>query len=453
MSNFLEYCWELGRRMDLITRDLLINFLFILIPLFLLQMFYLSKYTYRFEELKGWMYAIFPIISIILCMLFPVALVDPFILDLRRIPFILGALYGGWRLGFALLAFILVTRAFIGDGGFYVTSFVFAVTAVCACMLSSRYLKMSLKQRMAASGFLVFLSLIVSWFCSTYILGIDLGSGVWAQYIVINVIGMLIATLLWEVIRTNFEVLQKVIKAEKLTVVSHLAASISHEVRNPLTVSRGFVQMLGDDEIGTQTRKQYADIALQELDRAAAIINDYLMFANPVPEKEEDINVCEEIERTANVLTPLANMNGVEIRLALLTDQNYYVMGERKKFQQCLINILKNAIEAMPNTGKLKISLSDYVEQIQIDIVDEGKGMTREQIDRLGEPYFTTKEKGTGLGMMVSFSIIKGMNGRVYVKSEPGKGSCFSIRLPFHHDQEVQDGTANSTKGSSSNHP
>ena len=124
-------------------------------------------------------------------------------------------------------------------------------------------------------------------------------------------------------------------------------------------------------------------------------------------------------------------MNGVQVNLSLLEDETYYVKGERKKFQQCLINILKNGIESMNNNGILTIRQSPY----QIDIQDEGIGMTQEQINRLGEPYFTTKEKGTGLGMMVSFSIIKGMGGNITVESNPEKGTCFSIKLPIFKKQ------------------
>ncbi|HEY4551451.1 MAG TPA: ATP-binding protein, partial [Bacillus sp. (in: firmicutes)] len=106
-------------------------------------------------------------------------------------------------------------------------------------------------------------------------------------------------------------------------------------------------------------------------------------------------------------------------------------IGEKKKFQQCLINILKNGIESMPDNGHLQIRQSVTNDMIKIDIRDEGKGMTQEQINRLGEPYFTTKEKGTGLGMMVSYSIIKSMNGTIKVTSEYGKGTCFTLKLPI----------------------
>ena len=108
--------------MDLITKDLLINFLFILLPLFFVQMFYLMKYTYRTEKLNRWGFAIFPIVSLILCMLFPVKVGENFVWDLRWIPFILGGLYGGYKLGFFLLSITLCIRYLMGYDGFYIVS-------------------------------------------------------------------------------------------------------------------------------------------------------------------------------------------------------------------------------------------------------------------------------------------------------------------------------------------
>ena len=288
---------------------------------------------------------------------------------------------------------------------------------------------MTLKQKIIVTISLSVFSLLSSLILSYKVFSIDLKLSFWLQYIGIHIIGMLMSTLLWEGIQKNLQVLQKLIKAEKLQTVSHLAASISHEVRNPLTVARGFIQLLSED-ISTHSRKDYADIAIKELDRATEVINDYLTFAKPTLEKEEKINVNEEIQHAVNVITPLATMNGVQVKLSLLEHHLCFTKGERKKFQQCLINILKNGIESMENNGELQILQTYTNDIIQIDILDQGKGMTQEQINRLGEPYFTTKEKGTGLGMMVSYSIIRGMNGTIDVTSESEKGTRFTLKLP-----------------------
>ncbi|NHM33922.1 ATP-binding protein [Neobacillus terrae] len=422
--------------MTLVTKDLLINFLCILIPLFSVQMFYLLKFAYQQEKLIKWIFSIFPVLSLVLCMLFPIGMGRDFTWDLRGIPFVLGTLYHGKRLGITLLIVLLIMRFYIGGNGFYVVLIVFSLQYILLFYLSKFYLDMSLKIKIIVNILVVLISTMMPIVLSELIFGIHIKTIMRIEYSVINLIAMVITTLLYEVIRKNFHVLQEIIKAEKLEVVSHLAASISHEVRNPLTVSKGFIQMLSE-EGSVQKRKEYVNIALLELDRATEIINDYLTFAKPAPEKNEMISVSNEIHRAVNIINPYANMNGVSIELCLLEPDNLFVRGDKKKFQQCLINILKNGIESTSTNGQLHVHLSNTSDTVQIDIRDEGIGMTQEQINRLGEPYFTTKEKGTGLGMMVSFSIIKGMYGNIRVSSEQGKGTCFSLRLPLCYDNPV----------------
>jgi two-component system sporulation sensor kinase B len=240
---------------------------------------------------------------------------------------------------------------------------------------------------------------------------------------------MVMGTLLIEVIRTNAELLEKLMKAEKLKVVSHLAASISHEVRNPLTTCKGFLQLSHQEEISPHV-KNYIGTAIEELDRASNIINDYLTFAKPAPETMEEISVCDEIQNVVNILTPLANMNNVQLKCSEVDYVKCHISGDPKKLQQSLINIVKNGIESMTDGGVLEINLTSDHSSLRIEIRDEGKGMSQHQIKRLGEPYFTTKENGTGLGMMVSFSLIKGMGGQVNVDSEVGKWTLFSIEFP-----------------------
>src|SRR4051794_30149061 len=317
--------------MDLITKDLLINFLFILLSLCFAQILYMFKYSYQLKGLNDKVIALVPVIAIILCMLFPVYVDENFTWDLRWIPFILGGLYGGYKLGFSLFLIVFIIRYFQGGSGFYVAIITFSIVGMILFFLSKYYLRMTLKQKIIVTVLLSFSSLLSSIIVSE-VFSINLKISFWLQYIGIHIIGMFISTILWEVIQTNFQVLQNLIKAEKLQTVSHLAASISHEVRNPLTTARGFIQLLSED-VSTQSRKEYADIAILELDRATEVINDYLTFAKPTLEKEEKINVNEEVQHAVNVIIPLATMNGVQVKVSLLEHPLYFTKGERKKFQ------------------------------------------------------------------------------------------------------------------------
>ncbi|MDM5284410.1 sensor histidine kinase [Peribacillus frigoritolerans] len=390
------------------------------------------KYVYRLDALKGSFLSIFPILSLVLCMLFPVVIEEDFVWDLRWIPFLLGGLYGGYRLGIILIVITLIIRYLSGgENGFYISCITFPLVGVSLFFISKYYLKLSVSKKILIGISLIFIVHILTQFISTVVFELTIGISLWKQYFTIQVIGIVVVILLWEVILTNFQVLEKLVKAEKLQIVSHLAASISHEVRNPLTVTRGYIQMLSED-VSSHTKTRYANIALKELDRATDVINDYLTFAAISPENTERLRVSEEIQHVVNSIKPLADNNGTELKLSLFEDGAYYIMGERKKFQQSLFNILKNGIESMDHDGKIYVHLIHAASTVQIKIQDQGIGMTQEQIYRLGEPYFTTKNKGTGLGMMVSFSVIKSMDGTVQVSSVQGKGTCFSINLPLH---------------------
>ena len=424
--------------MDLFTKELLINFLFILLALCLLQILYMATYAYRSKELKGWVIALFPIVSLALCMVFPLISNEDNIWDLRYIPFILGGLYGGYKLGLTQIGIALLIRYLLGGLGFYSAAVVIIITGIALCILSKSYLKMNLKQKLLLSVTLLIIGITISQTLEAVSFPVHLTGWFLLEYYIINILGLIISMILWEGIHTYSILLQDLIKSEKLKMVSHLAASISHEVRNPLTVSRGFIQLLFE-ETSSEKRREFASFALQELDRATDIINDYLTFAKPAIEKNEKININEEIQLAINVICPLSTMNGVEIEQEIsdLEQNQFMTIGERKKFQQCLINIMKNGIESMNSKGgKLQIHLSGFQDTVNITISDQGVGMSQEQINRLGQPYFTTKEKGTGLGMMVSYSIVKGMNGAIHVSSQLGKGTCFRLTLPALQQQK-----------------
>ncbi|KAA9032413.1 ATP-binding protein [Niallia endozanthoxylica] len=420
--------------MDLYTKNLIISFLSVLFPLFVWQLFYLLHYNYQFKWVKKWMFAIFPILSIVLCMTFPIALMQPLFLDFRRIPLILGTLYGGYKVGFVLLAVMFITRYLMGGDVFYTSSIILILTTICAGLLSDYYLKKSLKQKVVLNSVLILLSLVFSALFMN-IFGTNLLK-IGIEHWFISVIGMVIATLLTEIILINFHLLHKSIKEKKLDVASHLAASFSHEIGNPLTATKGFIQLLSDEKISIETRNQYLKIAEQELDQAINIIDDYLTFANPAPKGKEKIWIPEAIQQGMAVLAPVAEENKVKVSTSFLENNDCFVLGERKKMEQCLIYILKNRIESMPSGGEIRITLDDDgISNVNITIQDEGIGMTQRQIDQLGEPFFTTKENGTGLGMMVAFRIIKGIGGKIEVKSVQGNGTLFHISLPKYDEK------------------
>ncbi|UUZ86549.1 HAMP domain-containing histidine kinase [Paenibacillus sp. P26] len=208
--------------------------------------------------------------------------------------------------------------------------------------------------------------------------------------------------------------------------MGELAASIAHEVRNPLTVVRGFLQLMRPNEEGKNQR--YLDIALDELARAESIITDYLNFSKPKLTKLEWFSVSDLLHNIVLLLMPMASKNGAELSSTLENDVRLY--SDRGKLQQALVNVIKNAIEAASANGQIHVSLTRMDGHIQIRVRDNGKGMSKEQLSRIGTLFFSTKEVGTGLGTAVTLRIIEAMKGVIVYESEEGVGTLVTITLP-----------------------
>ncbi len=219
-------------------------------------------------------------------------------------------------------------------------------------------------------------------------------------------------------------------KLGELKTVSQMAASISHEVRNPLTVVKGFNQLLRNPDLTEEQKNLYIQLSLEELNRAESIITDYLTFAKPSVEYLEKLELSKELDYIVHVLNPYATMRNTVIQVEK-EDGPLHIFGESRELRQSLLNIMKNGIESMELGGTLAIQVQKVKEHAVITIKDTGKGMSSEQIEKLGTPYYSTKDKGTGLGTMVAFSIIKAMKGEIKVDSKIGKGTCFFISIPL----------------------
>lgn len=215
-------------------------------------------------------------------------------------------------------------------------------------------------------------------------------------------------------------------RTEKLKIISDLAASVAHEVRNPLQVTRGFLQLLAGR--GDNDSKRYFNIAVSELDRASGIITDFLTFAKPELDTVSALNLAEELAQLEVIIAPHAAMHGGSLRIN--AEPGLTILGSSSKFKQALINLLKNSIEAFKDEGYIEINAYAEGDEAVLWIKDNGEGMDEAQVAKLGVPYFSTKSKGTGLGTMVTFRIIEVMKGTIEFKSRKGEGTEVLIRLP-----------------------
>lgn len=373
-------------------------------------------------------YIVFFIVMLWICIQFSYNPISSARFDLRIIPLVIGGLYIG--IGPILVAAAIIMRSFFGiNSGLFLTTLLFIPYAIVVWRIFPWFWKQGPGRRIFISicfgmtlSALTVMGMVLS---DTHAYWLD----VWIAYLIIPALGIGIISYAIEFIQKNIEMRQQLVKAEKLKAVEQMGAAISHEIRNPLTAASGFVQLLEDDHLPRQKRKEYLSIVKEELNSAERVIQDYLTFAKPSIETYEELNLKSELKQIINIVQPLAKQNSVEI----ITDFSVIGMikGDRQKFRQCFVNVLKNAIEAMPNGGYLSVSTEFNQTYVTICVNDTGMGMTDKQIERLGEPFYSTKGKnGTGLGMMVVYSIVRAMGGTISVESKEGVGTTFLFKFP-----------------------
>ncbi|NHM30958.1 ATP-binding protein [Neobacillus terrae] len=211
-------------------------------------------------------------------------------------------------------------------------------------------------------------------------------------------------------------------KTEQLSMIGELAAGIAHEIRNPLTTIKGFVQLLTEEE----KAHKYADTILEEIERINFIVSEFMVFAKPHTIYFSDCDIKSILRSVIKFLDPEALLKNVTIEYQI-PEEEVIISGEKNQLKQVFLNLIKNAIEAMPEGGKIQISIEKTFQNIHVTIKDSGVGMTEEQVKKLGEPFFTTKPTGNGLGLMVSLKIIQNHKGTINVISEPNQGTTFII--------------------------
>ncbi|WP_261134455.1 HAMP domain-containing sensor histidine kinase [Bacillus sp. Marseille-Q3570] len=415
---------------------LLINLLVILIIILLVNFHTLSKQGTTKLPFHPFHIFITCAILIFFSLTLSIKLDNGFVYDLRYIPFLLGGVYGGKRVLLGLAGALILIRFPLLGPGFIVTVFLTILSCFVILYVAPKLSSKPWTTRVYWFSFFSFCYSILAFLIPSLFYGfhdftsffIYSGTLTGSTFFVFY---------LYEMIRTTYILQLESIKYEKMHVVSQLAASMSHEVRNPLTTVKGFLQLIHESPMDTQTNQDLSKVAVNEINRATDIINQYLTFAKPHPEVEMELDVTEEITRSTEIVMPLALNHGVLIEVDLL--HKHSITGEPNKFQQVLINILKNGIEAMESGGILTITSFEEDQNLFIVIKDSGIGMTEEQVTRLGEPYFSLKGKnGTGLGMMTVFKLVHVMKGTIDVWSKLNEGTTITLSFPITEQSSMK---------------
>ncbi|QDP39667.1 ATP-binding protein [Radiobacillus deserti] len=219
---------------------------------------------------------------------------------------------------------------------------------------------------------------------------------------------------------------EDLIRSEQLSFAGQLAAGICHEIRNPLTTIKGFFQFIKEMD---HKEEKYFDVIDEELNRIEKITTELLLLAKPNSESRSKQNLVELVENVQMLLSTQAVLKEISIETIFL-DEELIIDCDVSKIKQVLINLIKNAIEVM-DRGTITITAKRSGNMALLSIADEGPGMSQEHIQKIGEPFFTTKEKGTGLGLIICLNIIKNHNGKMNIESELGEGTTFKVSLPL----------------------
>ncbi|RIW33305.1 sensor histidine kinase [Bacillus salacetis] len=416
----------------MLAEKLLLHVFVILVPILVYTSFFENRRIGRSPYFLGMMYGL----SAILCLAVSYYSYGLY-WDLRYVPLVLSFLYGGPIAGGITFLSIIGARTLMNGDALLFGYISIALAASVPFFYVKRFWRQQTKKRIITAIWLgiwpsfIMLSILISWryFSENPIHNLSELLLYILLFGVIQIVAIGFASMLHEAVIERRMMNKEMQRAEKLNTLGELAASIAHEVRNPLTVVKGFLQLMKSQEKQNGDNYQYLGLVLSELARAEAIINDYLNFAKPQFEKIERLDLSTTIFDVVSLMHPLAIKQGVELDSDLKNE--VYLHTDRNQFKQALVNVIKNAIEATDHGGRVKVSLVAAGQNVRIIVKDNGKGMTKEQLSRIGTLFYTTKDKGTGLGTLVSLRIIEAMEGKIIYKSEPGKGTEVSITLPL----------------------
>ncbi|WP_077620609.1 ATP-binding protein [Bacillus sinesaloumensis] len=219
-------------------------------------------------------------------------------------------------------------------------------------------------------------------------------------------------------------------QTDKLSMIGEMAAGIAHEIRNPLTSLKGFAQLM-QDEKAPKMVSGYSGIMVSEIDRINTIVDEMLLLAKPKKLELTKQNITAILNEVVFLLDTQAILHNIRIKTAYDDDvKEVFINCEENKLKQVFINILKNSIEAIGDGGIIDISLYPKGRNVIIRIADNGCGIPKDKLEKIGKAFFTTKEKGTGLGLMICQTIIQDHGGQMTIDSEENIGTTLEISLP-----------------------
>jgi two-component system sporulation sensor kinase A len=219
---------------------------------------------------------------------------------------------------------------------------------------------------------------------------------------------------------------QKLLRAGKLLAAGQIAAGITHEIRNPLTSLKGLLQLMSTED---RYNHDYLAVMVDEVNQIETFVDEISLLAMPKATSYKMTDITQLLQSVITLLETQAMMNNVTIEFE--HDQLPSIWCNQEGLEKAFFNIIQNGIEAMPTGGTLYVSMKSYGESISIKVIDHGVGISEERIPKLGEPFYSNKEKGIGIGLMLTYKIIEQHNWQINVQSQVSRGTQITISLPI----------------------
>lgn len=258
------------------------------------------------------------------------------------------------------------------------------------------------------------------------------------------VLGVSVTTLIWlnqnRHLRKIKEMEDRIQLAERLSSLGHLAAGVAHEIRNPLNAMGMGLQRLRREFLPQEESKReeylsFADLILKEVRRVNEIIEQFLTLSRPFDIKLREGSPGDLLKHLVTLFQEEANSQGITLRLEVGSDLPSLRMDD-EKLTQAFMNIMKNGMQAMENGGTLRIEAHSFKDRVEVVFLDSGSGIPADQMEKIFNYYYTTKEKGVGLGLPIAHRIIEAHEGELKVESKVGVGTKVTVTLPLSRREE-----------------
>ncbi len=223
------------------------------------------------------------------------------------------------------------------------------------------------------------------------------------------------------------EIEEQLRRADRLSALGELSAGMAHEIRNPLGSIKGAAEILRDGVEADDPKLEFAEIMIREVDRLNKVLEDFLRFARPAPVEHGRFSPNTVVNDVLKLTRQQAIRHHVEVQVAL--DDDIEIPGLGEQIKQALLNLVLNALQAMPGGGILNVSSTILTNEIHIKVSDNGPGIAPDDRERIFNPFVTTRDSGTGLGLAITQRIIRGHEGHIVLNSTLGQGASFTICL------------------------